>query len=124
MASSITWLNHSPRTLASPNARRNWGSRAPRSSRVSFTSNAMTRRMSGVGIAQCREGRCDLVENDGVVDRGRYTILDPVRDLLDRPAQDLAGARLGQPRDDGGGFEARHRADPLANHLDDLPARG
>src|SRR5947207_10170849 len=124
MASSITWLNHSPRAVASPNARRNRGSRAPRSSSVSFTSNAITRRMSAVGKPEPRERRRDLVENRRIIDRGRHAILDPVRDLFDGAAQDLAGARLGQPLDDGGGLEARHRANPLADHLDDLSDHG
>src|SRR5205823_13250010 len=120
MASSITWLNHSPRAVASPNARRNRGSRAPRSSRVSFTSNAITRRMSAVGKPEPRERHGDLVENRRIVERGRHAILDPVRDLLDGAAQDLAGARLGQPRYDGSGLETRDRADPFTDHLDQV----
>src|SRR2546422_8080208 len=56
--------------------------------------------MSAVGIAECRQRRRDLVQNHRVVDGGRDAIFDPVRDLLDRAAQDLAGARLGQPRHD------------------------
>src|SRR2546421_10753594 len=117
MASSITWLNHSPRAVASPNARRNRGSRAPRSSRVSFTSNAITRRMSAVGKPKPRECRRDLVENRRIVDRGRHAILDPVRDLLDVAAHALACAGLGQPPHDGTGLEARDRAEPVTDDI-------
>src|SRR5206468_8770771 len=62
----------------------------------------------------------DLGEDDRIVARRRRDVLLTVGDLLHRPAQDLARARLGQPLDDERGLERRNRTDPLAHLLDQL----
>src|SRR2546428_450522 len=57
----------------------------------------------------------------GIGDGRGHAVLGAVGDLLHRPAQDLARARLGQALDDERGLERGDRADLLAHLLDQLP---
>src|SRR5712671_2281952 len=57
----------------------------------------------------------DLVEHLGVLDGRRHRPGVAVGDLLDGAAEDFAGTRLRQPRDDDGEAERRHRADLVAH---------
>src|SRR2546428_6789832 len=73
----------------------------------------------------CRgQGRRDLIETHGIVDRGWHAVLLPIGDLFDRTAQDLAGSRLRQPLHDDRLPERRDRADPLTPPGPELVADG
>src|SRR5262245_34756126 len=69
-------------------------------------------------IAQLRQVCRDLIENCWIVDGRRQPIVDSVGNLLDGTTQNLARAGLGQPLNNYRDFEGRHRADPIAYHLD------
>src|SRR6185437_7525381 len=71
-------------------------------------------RGSRLGIARSFERIGDLAEDGGIVDRRGHLVRLAIGDAAHGAAQDLAGARLGQPRHHPRGLEARHRADALA----------
>ncbi len=58
-----------------------------------------------LGVTDRAESLRNFIENDRIIDGGRHFPFLVVGDLLDRPAQDLAGTRLGQPLDHRGGSE-------------------
>ena len=64
--------------------------------------------------------RSDLIENHRIVDRRRHGPGVAVGDLLHGPAQDLARARLRQPRHRDRKLEGGDRADFFTNERDAL----
>src|ERR1700682_4192354 len=82
---------------------------------------AVAGRLGLARVAETRQQACHLVERGRILDGGRHGVVDSVRDLANRAAQDLAGPRLRQLSDNRGLLEERHRADPLAHQLAKLP---
>src|SRR5262245_29794509 len=59
----------------------------------------------------------DLWQNRGIIDGGRHSICNAIRDLLDRAPNDLARASLRKALDDGGCLEAGHGSDSVPHQL-------
>src|SRR5579883_1326229 len=74
--------------------------------------------LSALRHAGTHQAALDVVEGAGIVDRRRHLPRLAVGDLLHGAAQDLARARLGQPRHDQRLLEESDGADAVAHHLD------